>query len=197
LAFIRTQETTSKMWNRTKNMLPAKPATRSLTRSDKVLCSKNSCSCFAMESICDCVCVELSLIKPLFSLPSEALPAAQLLFPFLIKCDEHCGELLAGSLPIQTERKAPWTNGTVALRAVCPLVDRGRVEDCRPAWQVQPIRCACLLRECLRGPTLCWFRSPALSNASYRVPAIGLSAARLKCDGAFSFSRFARSRIEQ
>src|ERR1039458_6814218 len=66
--------------------------------------------------------------------------AAQLLFPFFIKCDEDCGELLAGSLPIQTERKAPWTHGTAAVRAVCPLVARGRVEDWPHAAQVQPIR---------------------------------------------------------
>src|SRR5664280_1793650 len=80
----RLEENTSKTWIRTKNMLPAKPAIRSLTRSDKVLCSKNSCSCLAMESICDWVCVEFSLIKPLVSVPSEALPATQVLFPFLI-----------------------------------------------------------------------------------------------------------------
>src|SRR5450755_2400006 len=33
---------------------------------------------------------------------------------------------------------ASWTHGTVALRAVCPLVVRGRGEDWRHAPQVQP-----------------------------------------------------------
>src|SRR5664280_1086121 len=115
--FVRTQKSTRRTWISTKNMLPAKPAMRSLARSNKVLCSKNSCSCLAMESICDCVCVEFSLIKPLFSRPSDALPATQVLFPFLIKSDEDCGDLLTGRLSVQTERGVLDTrDGSVAGR---------------------------------------------------------------------------------
>src|SRR5450755_363202 len=93
------------MWKRTKNMLPAKPATRSPARSDKVLCSRNSCSCFAMESICDCVCVEFSLIKPLFSLPSEVLAATQALLPFLITSEQGRVALLAGRPSAQKDHR--------------------------------------------------------------------------------------------